>query len=83
MVLDVSCLTLCIIRYGLFIYIFIDASGWVISDVSFGFRGGLGSCNIRPPYPNDHVGIDLTPTLIPAANLCIHTKKRPQKWLNI
>ena len=39
--------------HGAFFYffiscIFIDASGWVISDVSFGFMGGFGSCNIRP-----------------------------------
>ena len=56
-------------------YIFIDASGWVISDVSFGFMGGFGSCNIRPPRPNDPFGIDLTPTPIPAANLRIHTRQ--------
>ena len=56
----------------LILYIFIDASGWVISDVSFGFTWGLGSCNIRPSSPNDQVGIDLTPTPIPAANLRIH-----------
>ena len=52
-------------------YIFIDASGWVISDVSFGFMGDFGSCN-----PNDPVGIDLTPTPIPTANLRIHTRKK-------
>ena len=40
-------------------YLFIDASGWVINDVSFGFMGGFGSCNIKPPHPNDPVGIDL------------------------
>ena len=57
-------------------YVFIDALGWVISDVSFGFMGGFGSCNIRPPHPNDPVGIDLTPTPIPAANLRIHTRKK-------
>ena len=57
-------------------YIFIDASGWVISDVSFGFMGGFRSYNIRPPHPNDPVGIDLTPTPIPAANLHIHTRKK-------
>ncbi len=55
-------------------YIFVDASGWVISDVSFEFTGDFGSCNIRPPRPNDSVGIDLTPTPIPAAKLRIHTK---------
>ena len=60
-------------------YIFIDESGWVISDVSFGFIGGFGSRNIRPPHPNDPVGIDLTPTLIPAANLRIHTSKKGKK----
>ena len=47
-----------------------------ISDVSFGFMGGFGSCNIRPPHPNDPVGIDLTPTPIPAASLCIHTRRK-------
>ena len=52
------------------------ASGWVIRDVSFGFMGGFGSCNIRPPHPNDPIGIDLTPTPIPAANLRIHTTKK-------
>ena len=59
-------------------YIFIDASGWVISDVSFGFMGDFGSCNIRAPHPNDLVGIDLTPTPtpIPAANLRIHTRRK-------
>ena len=37
---------------------------------------GFGSCNIRPPRPNDPVGIDLTPTPIPAANLRIfHTRQ--------
>ena len=30
-------------------YILVDASGWVVSDVSFGFMGGFRSCNIRPP----------------------------------
>ena len=57
-------------------YIFVDGSGWVISDVSFGFMGGFGSCNIRPPHPNDLVGIDLTPTPISAANLRIHTRRK-------
>ena len=38
-------------------------------------RGGIGSCDIRPPHPNDSVGIDLTPTPIPAANLHIHTRQ--------
>ena len=57
-------------------YIFIDASGWVINDVSFGFMGGFGSCNIRPPHPNDPVGIDLTPTPILVAKLRIHTRKK-------
>ena len=36
---------------------------------------GFGSCNIRPPRPNDPVGIDLTPIPIPAANLRIHTRQ--------
>ena len=53
------------------LYILIDALGLVISDVSFGFTGDFGSCNIRPPHPNDPVGIDLMPTPIPAVNLCI------------
>ena len=57
-------------------YIFVDASGWVISDVSFGFMGGFRSCNIRPPRPKYPVGIDLTPTPILAANLRIHTRKK-------
>ena len=62
------------------IYIYIererDASGWVISDISFGFTGAFGSCNISPPRPNDPVGIDLMPTPIPAANLRIfHTRQ--------
>ena len=57
-------------------YILVDASGWVVSDVSFGFMGGFGSCNIRSPHPNDPVGIDLTPTPIPAANLRIHTRRK-------
>ena len=56
-------------------YIFIDASGWVISDVSFAFMGRFGSCNISSPRPNDPVGIDLTPTLVPAADLRIHTRQ--------
>ena len=61
----------------LILYILIDALGWVISDVSFGFTGwGFGSCNIRPPRPNDPVGIDLMPTPILAAKLRIfHTKQ--------
>ena len=41
--------------------------------------GGFGSCNIRPSHPNDPVGIDLTPTPIPAAKLRIHT--RQMTWL--
>ena len=66
--------------YSLLIsYIFIDVPRWVISDVSFGFKGGFGSCNIRPLHPNDPVGIDLTPTPIPTANLRIHT--RQMTWL--
>ena len=71
-------------KYTLFLfifisYIFIDASGWVISDVSFGIIGGFGSCNIRPPHPNDPVGIDVTPTPIPSANLHIHTRNKKKK----
>ena len=55
--------------------IFIDASGWVINDVSFGFTGER-SCNIWSPRPNDPVGIDLTPTPIPAAKLrSFHTRQ--------
>ena len=60
-------------------YILVDASGWVVSDVSFGIMGGFGSFNIRPPHPNDPVGIDLTPTPIPAANLRIHTRRKQKK----
>ena len=37
---------------------------------------GRGSCNIRPPLPNDPVAIDLTPTPNPAAKLRIfHTRQ--------
>ena len=32
-------------------YIFIDASEWVISDVSFGFGGGSGLATSDPPSP--------------------------------
>ena len=54
----------------------IDASGGVISDVSFGFTRESGFCNIRPSRPNDPVSIDLTPTPIPAAKLHIfHTRQ--------
>ena len=42
----------------------------------FGFMGGFGSCNSRSPNPNDPVGIDLTPTPIPAANLRIHSRRK-------
>ena len=37
---------------------------------------GVGSCNIRPPRPNKPVGIDLTPTPIPAAKLRIFHPKQ-------
>ena len=57
-------------------YILVDASGCVVSAVSFGSMGVFGSCNIRPPHPNDPVGIDLTPTPIPVANLRIHTRRK-------
>ena len=58
------------------LYILINVSGWVISDVSFGFTGSFRSCNIRPPCPNVPVGIDLTPTPIPAATPHIfHTRQ--------
>ena len=63
-------------------YILVDALGWVVSDVSLGIMGGFGSFNIRPPHPNDPVGIDLTPTLIPAANLRIHTRRKTKKKKN-
>ena len=56
-------------------YILVDASGWAVSDVSFGIMGGFGSFNIRPPHPNDQVGIDLTPTPIPAATQGENKKK--------
>ena len=65
--------------FWLISYIFLDASGWVISDVSFGFIGGFGSCSIRPSRPNDPVGIDLTQTSIPAANLRIHTRQNDHR----
>ena len=55
-------------------YIFFE---WVISDVSFGFTGGFGSCNIRLPRSNDPVGIDLIPTRILAAIDCASTQ---DKW---
>ena len=64
-------------------YILVDDSGWVVSDVSFGIMGGFGSFNIRPPHPNDPVGIDLTPTPIPAANLRIHTRRKTKYSLYI
>ena len=64
-------------------YILVDASGWVVSDVSFGIMGGFGSFNIRPPHPNDPVGIDLTPTPIPAANLRIHTRRKQKKKMTV
>ena len=60
-------------------YILVDASGWVVSDVSFGIMGGFGSFNIRPPHPNDPVGIDPTPTPILAANLRIHTRRKQKE----
>ena len=46
---------------------------WDGSSVMFplGSLAGGGSCNIRPPCPNDSVGIDLMPTPISAAKLCI------------
>ena len=53
----------------------IDASGWVISNVSFGFTEG-GVLQHQTPSPNDPVGIDLTPTPILAAKLHIfHTRQ--------
>ena len=48
------------------------------SSVMFplGSQGSFGSCNIRPPRPNNPVGIDLTLTPIPAAKLRIfHTRQ--------
>ena len=58
-----------------YLYILINALEWIISVVSFEFTGG-GSCNIRPPGSNDPVGIDLTPTPIPAAKQRIlHTRQ--------
>ena len=56
-------------------YIFIDTSGWGIIDISVGFIGRFGSCNIRTPRPIDPLGIDLTRTHIPAAKLRIHTRQ--------
>ena len=49
--------------------------------VCWGFKGVQGEIAffisiIRHPHPNDPVGIDLTPTPIPAANLRIHTRKK-------
>ena len=64
--------TICI----LISYIFIDSSGWFISYVSFeSIAGRFGSCNIRLSCRNDPVGIDLTHTPIPAANLRIHSRQ--------
>ena len=61
--------------------ILVDASGWVVSDVFFGIMGGFGSFNIRLPHPNDPVGIDLTPTPIPAARPAHpHKEKTKKKW---
>ena len=66
------CVCVCVFKS----YIFIDTSGWVISDVSFGLTGGFMSCNIRLSCPNDPVGIDLTPTPILAGKLRIfHTRQ--------
>ena len=49
-------------------------AAWLDDDD--GFSWGFGSCNIKPPSPNDPVGIDLTPTPIPAAKLRIfHTRQ--------
>ena len=56
-------------------HIFINASGWVTSDDSFVFMGVSGLATSDPPRPNDSVGIDLTPTHNPAANLRIHTRQ--------
>ena len=38
--------------------------------------GGAGLETSVPLTQNDPVGIDLTPTPIPAAPLCIHTRKK-------
>ena len=47
------------------------------SSVMFplGSRGVLGLATSDIPPPNDPVGIDLTPTPIPAANLSVHTRQ--------
>ena len=51
------------------------------SSVMFplGSWGFLGLSTSDPPHPNDPVGIDLTPTPIPAANLRIHTRRKQKK----
>ena len=41
-----------------------------------GSWGVSGLATSDPPHPNDPVGIDLTPTPIPAANLRIHTRRK-------
>ena len=62
--------------YTFFIpYIFVMGRQWCF----LWGQGGFGSFNIRPPHPNDPVGIDLTPTPIPAANLRIHTRRKQKK----
>ena len=53
-----TAMSLLTIFFFLFIpYILVDASGWVVSDVSGGVSGLSTS---DPPHPNDPVGIDLT-----------------------
>ena len=41
-----------------------------------GSRGVSGLATSYPTHPNDPVGIDLTPTAIPADNLRIHTRRK-------
>ena len=55
-------------------YIFIDASGWVISSVSFGFMGGSV---LQHQTPLTQMTQLTTP--IPAANLRIHTQKNDHR----
>ena len=76
--------------YAIFFFIYTIHLSWCIGMgrqwCFFWIHGGVGSCNIRPLHPNDPVGIDLTPTPIPAAKLRIHTrrkKKWPQKRLYV
>ena len=66
-------------------YILVDASGWVVSDVSFGFMGGFRVFQHQTPSPKWPSWHRSYSNSIPAANLRIPTrrKKWPQKRLYI